>query len=129
MPVTKYTIKFFEDLIRKQQIAFDYLGKGPESMTKLDENDTMIPLPESMIPDFDTGGKIDPIVVGKGIPSHYRWRTANGAGGVRFDADYVITPPPIDYDRLASMVAAKVVSMTTGTCKCGKIPDACCQAT
>lgn len=63
-------------------------------MAKLDENDT--PLPESMLPDFDTGEKIDPV---------------------------------IDYERLSAMIAAKVVALTTGTCKCGKPPDACCQTT
>ena len=97
-------------------------------MAKLDENDTLIPLPESMLPDFDTGGKIDPVVVGKVVPESRYCYTRNYLEGYRNNLGYAISPS-IDYERLAAMIAAKVVAMTRGTCKCGKTTDVCCQAT
>ena len=122
--------------------AFDYLAKGSEPMAKLDENDTLIPFPECMLPDFDTGERIDPLLVGRCTPNGSPYFTPGAK--LMHEAGWEPCEPDDDNDDcylcsddqreqfvslLATRVARLVVSMTTGTCKCGKSSDACCQAT
>ena len=94
-------------------------------MAKLDENDTI--MPEAMLPDFGTGGKIDPLVVGRleferkhGVVFCEPTCFLRSTGGM-LNEKFV--------SLLAARVAKLVVAMTQGTCKCGKPSDACCQAT